>query len=233
MIGAIREKATDAPITSGAATFLNPHSYLSLRSRPDLLANFDALYLDGISMVRAVRAIGVRVERRSFDMTSLAPVVLGEASRRGSPLAVVGGEPGVAEKALAALRDAIGSFDVPVASSGYFADGLERSALMSRIRAANPEVVLVGMGAPHQEEFVRDLLNTGWRGTVYTCGGFLHQTADSEDAVYYPVLFDRLNLRWLYRILREPQLLPRYLLRYPWFALVFLWDIARSRSIPS
>ncbi len=230
MITALRAKVTDAPITEGAATFLNPHSYLLLRPHADLLEHFDAVYLDGISMVVAVRRLlGIRVERRSFDLTSLAPGVFAEASRRGTTMAVVGGEPGVAEAAVDSFTALYGPLSVGHVRDGYFASRDERAATVRRLAELDPGLLIVGMGTPGQEELVSELRAEGWRGLAYTCGGFLHQTAGSRGDTYYPRFFDRSNLRWLYRIIDEPRLATRYFVRYPWFVMVFVWDVVRDR----
>jgi N-acetylglucosaminyldiphosphoundecaprenol N-acetyl-beta-D-mannosaminyltransferase len=83
------------------------------------------------------------------------------------------------------------------------------------------------MGVPLQEEFLIDLRDTGWTGTGYTCGGFFHQSARKLE--YYPRLFDKLQLRWLYRMIQEPRLAKRYLLDYPKFVFIFIWDYIQWR----
>jgi len=226
----LRAKATDAPLRdSGLGTFLNPHSYLLLRSRPDLLSEFDAIFLDGSSMVVAVRILlGRRIRRRSLDMTSLAPELLAGVSERQQRLAVIGGAPGVAGKAIRSWQARVGPLQVVHESSGYFDSPEERRAVLEETVARDPDVVLVGMGAPLQEQLLVDLKALGWSGLGLTCGGFLHQSASAPRADYYPRFFDATNLRWVYRMYDEPRLIPRYLFRYPWFVLVFAWDVLRS-----
>ena len=75
------------------------------------------------------------------------------------------------------------------------------------------------MGTPKQEEFLLDLSQAGWKGTGYTCGGFLHQTA--QNIKYYPKWIDLFNLRAIYRIYDEPRLIKRYMLEYP-IALIYI-----------
>lgn len=41
-----------------------------------------------------------------------------------------------------------------------------------QINELNPDLVVVGMGAPLQEKFLVDLVGLGWRGRGYTCGVF-------------------------------------------------------------
>ena len=53
-------------------TFLNPYSYALSRNNSGLLAEFDAIYIDGISLVWLMKLLGMPCRRLSFDMTSMA-----------------------------------------------------------------------------------------------------------------------------------------------------------------
>lgn len=227
MLGVLRGKVSDLPMGQGIATFVNPYSYLRLRRDQGLVARMDRVYVDGAAMVLALRAVGVRVSRRSMDLTSMAPDVLGQASRQGLSVALVGSEPGVAERAGALLEGEVGPLKLVRVRNGYFAGTDEWAREIERLAELSPDIVLVGMGAPLQEAFLVDLQEAGWLGAGFTCGGFLHQTASSSTGAYYPRMFRR--ARWLYRMLDEPRLVRRYFLQYPWFVLVFAWDAVRTR----
>jgi N-acetylglucosaminyldiphosphoundecaprenol N-acetyl-beta-D-mannosaminyltransferase len=72
------------------------------------------------------------------------------------------------------------------------------------------------MGAPLQERFLLQLADDGWHGIGFTCGGFLDQLIDGKN--YYPAWADRLNIRFLYRLAKEPRRLwRRYLVDYQVF----------------
>ena len=74
------------------------------------------------------------------------------------------------------------------------------------------------MGVPLQERFLLQLTDAGWNGVGITCGGFLDQL--SQGVQYYPGWINSLNLRWAYRLMREPgRLWRRYLLDYPKFGI--------------
>ena len=106
-------------------------------------------------------------------------------------------------------------------SPGYFAGPNERHQTISRIVALQPKVVVCGMGAKLQEQFLAELRARGWLGAGFTCGGFFHQAVRQKSVKYYPDVFDKLQLRWMYRIIDEPRLLRRYAIDYPLaFALI-------------
>lgn len=204
-------------------TFLNPYSYVISRNSSQKLKRFDLIFSDGILLVAALRLIGVKTRRMSFDMTSLAPIVFDICRNRQLSIALVGGEPGIAEKAAEYFQKEGGGLDICCLRSGFFSSTEQREEFISHLRDVKPDVVIVGMGTPLQEDFLLDLFDAGWRGWGFTCGGFFHQTA-SKGVRYYPVWADRLHLRWLYRIFDEPYLLRRYLTFYPKFSFLFFLD---------
>ncbi|MDF1813794.1 MAG: WecB/TagA/CpsF family glycosyltransferase [Verrucomicrobiales bacterium] len=202
--------------------FLNPYTYLQLRQHQDLISQFDIIHFDGIALCRIYRLFGLKkVARRSFDMTSVARDVFQEASQTDKTVAIVGTQKGVIDEAVSKLEK---SFNVRVTLSrdGYFDSEEEIREFQNKILTVNPDILVVGMGAVRQERFLAELKELGWGGTGFTCGGFLHQTADRLE--YYPKIFDKMNLRWLYRIWKDPYVIGRYCLDYPKFIYCFTKD---------
>jgi len=201
-------------------TFMNPGCVALSRKTTRFaraVARFDMVLPDGIGLSKAAEALhGVPAARISFDSTSLALEVFGEAQRRGSRVLLVGGAPGVAERAAARIRESYPHLRIVGALDGYGS----RQETVARIAALAPDIVVCGMGAVAQEDMLLALSEAGWRGCGFTCGGYLDQL--SGGLHYYPGWVDRLNLRWAYRLAREPRRLGRrYLADYPQFVLAF------------
>lgn len=210
-------------------TFLNPYSYLLARKNQDIFSSFSEIHFDGIVLCVFARFFGIRKKRTSFDMTSLAPVVMRNASETGKSIYLIGSEPGLALVTSEKLCRIFPRLKIIGLKHGYFSSIENRNNTIQEIIQLNPDIVIAGMGTPHQEKFLVDLTQAGWKGTGYTCGGFIHQTAKSGTQ-YYPPLFDKLNLRWLYRIIDEPKLLKRYVLEYPKFFYFFTLDYYKYKA---
>lgn len=209
-------------------TFLNPYSYVVARSVEGVFKRFSVIGIDGSMLVLALRMIGLRVSRRSFDLTSLAPVVFGRCAKEGLSVALVGGEPGVAEEAARHFRRLYGSdLKVDFIHDGFFESDARRESVIGELVVLAPRVLIVGMGTPLQERFLIDVADAGWCGLGLTCGGFFHQTA-SKGGDYYPKWIDKLNLRWLYRMFDEPKLIKRYFKGYSEFCFVFILDVLKG-----
>lgn len=219
-------KKSSPDFEPGITTFLNPYSYLVASKSLDIYQQFDRIYCDGILLVKFLRLVGLKVERRSFDMTSLAPLVFEQAIARKLSICLVGGEAGVAEKAKGQFIKTYPGLNICSAYSGFFSSEEHRSSLITNICSDSPDIVIVGMGAGIQERFILDLVTSGWSGYGFTCGGFFHQTV-KRGVRYYPEILNRYNLRWIYRIYDEPALFRRYVLDYPKFVLRFLNDALR------
>ena len=212
--------------TPRLVTYLNSYSYCLMRLRPELLHSFDEIHIDGIALVLFLRLFGiVRVERRSFDMGSYAPHFFEKLLRVQRTVYFIGGEPGEAERAVRKFQEAFPGLRVAGCRNGFFSNDAERRKTLENICAIAPDYVVCGMGTPLQEIFLLDLRRQGWQGTGFTCGGFLHQSAG--ELYYYPHWINRMNLRWLYRIYREPKLLYRYGWEYPKFVHWFLKDFVQ------
>ncbi len=217
-------------------SFVNPHAVRMTIDRPGYasdLAGMDVLLPDGNLLASsASRQLGRVIRRESFDGNSLAPEVFAFCHAHALKIALVGGVAGVAEGAAAIFTK---QFDVNVvySHSGFFCGGDEIGDCYNRMRTLGVDVVICGMGAPHQERFLLGLRDSGWKGLGFTCGGYLDQALNAG-VKYYPEWVNRLNLRAPYRLLREPgRLWRRYLVEYLPFVFADLrLRMVRGRSLP-
>jgi exopolysaccharide biosynthesis WecB/TagA/CpsF family protein len=208
-------------------TFVNPFSYLEI-AKPGESHNIHTfkIFADGIGVVILYNLfLREKIKRYAFDNTSVAPLVLDFAQEHKLRVFLVGGKPGIAKIAGDLLLKMHPDLNLVGIKSGYFNATNPKLEILKE--AQNADIVIVGMGAPLQEKFLTELRETGWKGTGFTCGGFLDQTA-TKGIVYFPKWIDVLHLRWLYRLLDEPSRLgKRYLLIYPKFLLLFFVEIIR------
>lgn len=207
-------------------SFVNPASVAMARKdalyRSDL-GRCDVVLCDGIGMVVATRSLrGVAVPRMSFDTTSLAVPVMKWAAETGVRVALVGGREGVAKRAARVMVDATPGLVVACCASGY---GLDIPGLASELTREGIGLVLIGAGAPLQERLGVMLLDHGVSARMFTCGGYFDQL--SGGLSYYPGWVDALNLRWIYRLMKEPRRLwRRYLFDYS----TFIWLLVHERA---
>lgn len=205
-------------------SFLNPVSYLDALKHKELFCQMDGLFADGSQLVAAIKiCYGVKVTRYSFDMTSLAQKLLNYAARYGKSIYIVASKQEQVEKAVEIIREKYKSINIIGYRNGYFANEEEKNKEAKHIVELNPDFVIVGMGAIMQESFLLKIKKAGYLGIGFTCGGFIHQTARGE-ADYYPGWINRMNLRFLYRMWKEPHTRKRYFIAGLFFPARFVWE---------
>lgn len=205
-------------------TFLNPVSYLTALKHKDLFGQFDGIFADGSILVKAVKLLyGKQVTRRSFDMTSMAPEILSYAEENGKTVYIVASKQEQVEKAVDIFTKLYPRLKFAGYRNGYFSSESEKDEEARHIAELNPDFLIVGMGTLAQEQFLLKVKEVGYKGIGFTCGGFIHQTAKNK-IDYYPAWVDRTNLRFVYRMYKEPHTRKRYLQAALLFPARFIWE---------
>ena len=205
-------------------TFLNPFSYLLARCNKHQLSHFN-INIDGGLLVILLNLFGFKYKRKSFDMTSLAPVVFNDAINNNKSIYFIGSKPKVVDLAIKNIQDQFPELNICGYRDGYI-DQNEMVVVLDIINSLKADYVICGMGTPLQEQFLIDLQKSGWNGEGYTCGGFLHQTANGIH--YYPSWINSLGLRAFYRMYDEPKLIRRYFIDYPQAIVVIIYDLIKD-----
>lgn len=208
----------------GIYTFLNPVSYIEALKRKDLFSAFDGIFVDGGLLAKTIKILyGKSVKRRSFDMTSLAPVVFSFAAKNQKTVAIVATKQEIVEKAVKTLQGNYPGLNICYFRNGYFSSDAEMNAEAQKIVGLHPDILIVGMGVIKQEEFLLKVRDAGYQGIGFTCGGFIHQTAQDK-AEYYPDWVDKHGLRFVYRMYKEPHTRKRYAKAAFVFPVRLMWE---------
>jgi N-acetylglucosaminyldiphosphoundecaprenol N-acetyl-beta-D-mannosaminyltransferase len=221
MINLIKDTSKQKKIT----TFLNPFSYVLARNNKSQLEAFN-VKIDGGILVLILNLFGFNCTRKSFDMTSLAPEVFNDAINNNKSIYFIGTKPKVIDLAIKNIQVQFPELYICGYSDGYIDQG-QWLVVFDSINSLKADYVICGMGTPIQEQFLIDLQKSGWAGKGYTCGGFLHQTANGIQ--YYPSWVNTLGLRAFYRMYDEPKLIRRYFIDYPYAIVIILIDLFKNK----
>lgn len=207
---------------SGIVSYVNPYSYLKLRNKIDL-TDFDLITSDGVVLKKLSSIfLNKSIQRLSPDFSSYFKPLFKQLSISKSEVYFIGTKPKFIEISIQNIQVKYPDLNIIGSRDGYFKDDEELRLHIKEIKKLNPEVVIVGMGSPLQENYLIKLKAAGWKGRGFSCGGFLHQSFQNTD--YYPNWVNKFNVRWLYRIYNEPKLIKRYTFDYSWFLVVFAYD---------
>jgi N-acetylglucosaminyldiphosphoundecaprenol N-acetyl-beta-D-mannosaminyltransferase len=196
-------------------TFLNPYSFLKIYESGISLDKFDKICIDGVALkIFLERVYGdTKLERLSFDFTSVANLVFANARTKKEQGFVLGSDQNSNNAFLTKISRMFPGIQLD-GRSGFFDSDEELSALLESLATSHHDYIIVGMGAVKQEQAAIALVDFGFKGRIYTCGGFIHQTA-MGGGQYYPAWVDKCNLRFAYRMFKEPSTIQRYLIEYP------------------
>lgn len=193
-------------------TFLNPVSYLTALDNKELFGQMDGIFADGGLLVKAIKMLYAKVvTRRSFDMTSMAPELFAYAVEHDKTIYIVASKQEQVEKAVEIFQERYPEVKFAGYRNGYFSSEEEMDKEAKHITELKPDFLIVGMGSLMQEKFLLKVKNAGYQGVGFTCGGFIHQTSKNE-IDYYPAWVDKTNLRFVYRMWKEPHTRKRYVM---------------------
>ena len=119
------------------------------------LVDSSALSLcDTIGILLASRARHGPLRERVTGVDLIEPLIASSAAAGELRFFFFGGAPGVAERAAAALRARHPDAAIVGTREGYFAPD-ESPTIVASIAASNANIVLVGLGSPKQEYWLR------------------------------------------------------------------------------
>ncbi|MCL6558848.1 MAG: WecB/TagA/CpsF family glycosyltransferase [Firmicutes bacterium] len=182
---------------------LNPEYLYRARTEEDLqeiVRGASLVTADGVGIVWAARVLGVDVPERVTGI-DLMLAICEQAAVRGWRVFLLGGRPGIAEKAAAELIRDFPGLTVAGVYHGYF-KAEEELSVVAKIKRAKPHVLFVGLGAPAQERWIyQNRVKLGVPVAMGVGGSFDVLSGKVKRA---PVWMRRLGLEWLARLIREP-----------------------------
>ena len=203
------QKAGEA-LASGRRLFVvtaNPEILMHAGDSPEiralLLDEETAVVPDGISVVKAMRLLGLPAKERITGV-DLAEQLLKLAGQQGKSVYLLGAKEEVVSALAQKLKAQYPQMEIHY-KNGY---GKDKDADFREIEALQPDLVLVALGVPAQEKLIARHLERFSKGVFIGVGGSFDVLSGSKRRA--PAVFVKTNTEWLYRILREPSRLGRF-----------------------
>lgn len=202
-----------APKKTTVLSFFNQHAFNVAWSDAgfrDSLERSDVLLRDGVGISLLLKLLG-RDPGLNMNGTDLIPQIV--RAYKGRRVAVVGTASPYLEQASQQLREMGAKV---VFTQDGFAD---EARYLGKLVAAEPELVILGMGMPRQEHLAAKLSPLLRRPALIVNGGAILDFLAGRFP-RAPQWLRSLRLEWLYRLLREPRRLwRRYVVGGATFAL--------------
>lgn len=193
----------------------NPEIVMLAKENPALkeaLAGADIVLPDGAGIVKGAAILG-RPMKEKVPGIDFACGVMARLAERGGSVYLFGAKPGVAETAAETLRTKFPGLVISGTSDGYFSDD---GPIIEKIKDAAPDLLLVCLGAPKQELWMAKMSGKLPVGLMVGLGGSLDVFAGTVKRA--PEAWQKLDLEWLYRLLKEPRRIGR-MMKLPLFVI--------------
>lgn len=207
---------------------VNAHTLNLACDMPDyhhVLRDGDAVFGDGTGVRWAARWQGVKLIDNLVG-TDLMPYFFANTLERHYRYFLLGAKPDVVERAAAHLGRQFPGLDVVGHQTGHY-DPRDHAAVIDKINAAQPHVLMVGMGNPIQERWIHDNRErlTKVRLAVGVGGLFDHWGGVLKRA---PRWVRRNGFEWVQLMLQQPHKWRRYLIGNPKFLIRVARSLPRS-----
>lgn len=176
----------------------------------EIIGKADLVIPDGIGVVYASKILGRPIGAR-LPGCDYAAGLMERMAKSGHKLFLLGAKPGVAEEAAEKLTEAYPGLSVCGTHDGYFK---EDGPVAEAIRQAGADVVFVCLGAPKQEKWIAKNGAATGASLLIGLGGSLDVFAGRVERA--PEFWQKINMEWLYRGLKEPTRLKR-IIKLPLF----------------
>jgi len=176
-------------------------------------------YVEGMGVLMLARLCGYPLPRsnRVANLDWLGPLMQ-LASERRWRVYFLGAEPGVGEKAAANLQARFPGLQVRTEHGFFDRNSHENDEVLERIRSYKPQLLVLGLGMPLQEEWTVKNWERIDANAIFNAGNLVRFVAEVVPTP--PRWTGQLGIEWLYRLLAEPRKLWRRYLIEPLTLLV-------------
>lgn len=187
---------------------VNPETLMMSESDKELekiiLNKENCLVPDGISIVKACKKIGKDIKERITGI-EISEYLLKIANEKGYSLYLFGAKEEVIEQLVIKIKKEYPNITLLGYQNGYVEN---KEKVMKKIVSMKPDICLIAMGIPMQEKLINKYFKNAKKGIYIGVGGSFDVLSGIKKRA--PKLFIKLNLEWLYRIIKEPRRLKRF-----------------------
>lgn len=196
----------------------NPEIVLLCRENPEMARAVEEAPLviaDGIGVIYGAKILGTPLKEK-LPGIDFSCGLMRRMAERGQSVFLFGAKPGVAETAAENIKKLFPGIQIAGTNNGYFTDD---TPIVEKINAARPDLLLVCLGAPKQELWMRAHAGSLEAGLMIGAGGSMDVFAGTVQRA--PEFWQKAGLEWLYRLMKEPRRIGR-MMKLPKFMLLVM-----------
>ena len=218
-------------VRSTSVVFVNVHSVLLGRSDPafrQIINSGDLVLPDGSGLAIAGRMHGERV-KENLNGTDFTPRVLRLSAEKSWSVFLLGARREVVEQCCRNIEHWYPGVKIAGLHPGFFTRD-EEDAIVAKINAAGPDILLVAMGSPLQEEWIARHHDRLRVRVAMAVGGLFDFLSGIRPRA--PLWLRKFGLEFIFRFAHDPRgKWERIFVEIPWFLILVFWEfITRSRK---
>lgn len=174
----------------------------------------DLVTPDGSGIIKGARILGTPLIERVSGV-DLAKELCRMSAEQGFSIYFLGAEPGIAESAAENLAKTFPGMKIAGTHDGYFKQDRD-AEIAGLIKASGAKALLVAMGIPRQEKFIKRYMQEMGICVAIGVGGSFDVFSGKVKRA--PVWIQNHGLEWLYRLIKDPSkiskvsVLPKFLM---------------------
>lgn len=180
---------------------INPEMIMNAQKNEhffNILSNSDLNIADGVGVKIALKLNKINQNQiRGVDFSRELTKLASENNYR---IAFLGAKEEIIQKAKENFLKKYPNLNFVYTRNGYFDD---ENKIIEEIKSANPQILLVGLGSPKQEEIIVKLKSVLQGCTMVGVGGSFD--VFSGIVKESPMIYRKLGLEWLYRTILQPE----------------------------
>ena len=203
----------------GILVAVNAEKVTKATDQTRAIVNNNIGYADGAGVVVAMHELGRPDAVRIAGCDLWLDII--KESHKDKSFYLVGGKQEVIDETIEKLKKEYPGINIVGYRNGYIKTDEEREALIQDVAEKRPDVVYVAMGSPKQEILMADMMEKHKAIYQGLGGSFDVYTGKVKRA---PLWWQKHNLEFLYRFLKQPQ---RYKREY--YRLKFLYWLINGK----
>lgn len=211
---------------------MNAEIVMQANQNPELaqiIERADLVTPDGAGIILALRLHGITQGRYAGIELGEDLLHLASQPEYDYPVFFYGGRPEIVAKAAQNWQEKLPNLNIVGIEHGYI-DAQAQAKMEKDLVATQPKIILVAMGVPRQEIWIRDHFHLCPSSIWIGVGGSFDVWSGEKKRA--PQLIRNLNLEWCYRIAQNPSRWRRTL-ALPQFAILAAIERIRHRKLAS
>ena len=187
-----------------------------------ILRTSEMVIPDGVGVKIGLKLLGHDVDR--IAGIDFARRMIEESAKNNIPVALIGAKPETVELAKTNLLNEVSGLNIVYCHDGYFQDN---ESVLQELKSSGAGLILVALGSPKQEKFIKDAKSILPNGLMIGVGGSFDVWSGQVERA--PEIYQKMGIEWLYRTIKQPERFKRIFPTLPIFILKVMFSaIGRS-----